>query len=97
MSIFIPIISSALPIYDVVSSKLNDSLNTDKQNLGGLQVNIQKSEQKFNVKLFMVSLFSVFMGASIYLVFPYGMLTMKVVMFISVFSALLVGFMSGVL
>ena len=97
MSIVVPLISSALPIYDFVTGNIIDYLNPDKINMSSMQVNIKKSKNTFDIKMFLVAFFSVFIGSSIYIIFPYAMLTMKVSLFIGVFSTLLCCFMGGIL
>ncbi len=95
IGIFIPVISSIIPIKRALSKSLNDSLNVQRSKNSGVMITFTDNKSKNLVPYIIFGSISVAFGASIYYFLPLGLLSLNIGMILAIFIAILLGMMTG--
>mgnify|MGYP000368415639 CR=1 FL=1 len=96
IGIFIPLLSSIVPIKRAISKNLTDALNTQRSaKSAGLLVTFTDNDSNNLIPYILFGSITVLFGISIYYFLPLGLLTMNIGMVLGIFIAILMGMLLG--
>ena len=95
IGIFIPILSSIIPIKRAMSKNLLDSLNTQRAKNTGVVITFTENSTKNIVPYVIFGTITVLFGISIYYFLPLSLLTQNIGMILAIFITILLGMMFG--
>ena len=95
IGIFIPLLSSIVPIKRAISKNLTDALNTQRANNSGIIVTFTNNSSKNIIPYVLFGSITVLFGISIYYFLPLSLLTMNFGMVLAIFITILMGMLLG--
>ena len=95
IGIFIPLLSSIIPIKRALSTNLNDALNVQRAKNPGVVISFVNNESKNVIPHVIFGTIAVLFGTSIYYLLPLGLLQQNFGMILSIFFMLLFGMILG--
>ena len=91
----IPIISSIIPVYRALDQQLNESLDTNRAKVSGIQITITESGKQQIASYLIVGSICVVYGVGIYYLLPLSLLTGNLTLILYVFFFILMGMILG--
>ena len=95
IGIFIPLLSSIIPIKRALSKNLNDALNVQRSKNSGLVISLVDNERKNVVPHVIFGTIAVLFGTSIYYFLPLSLMKQNTGMILSIFFMILFGMILG--
>ena len=95
IGIFIPLLSSIIPIKRALSANLNDALNVQRSKNSGLVISFVNNERKNVIPHVIFGTLAVLFGTSIYFFLPLSLLKQNIGMILSIFFMILFGMILG--
>lgn len=96
LGIFVPVVSAIFPIRHALGQNLHDSLDTKRQKVQAVSVDLERSEDKsFSWSLMIIGLSLSGFGFAVYYVVPLSLLTMDLTLLLNIFFFILIGMLMG--
>ena len=95
LGVFIPTLSSIIPVKRAIQKPLIDSLNTQRSKNSGVLVTITNNESKNTVPYLLFGTVTVCFGISIYYVMPLALISQSLGLILIIFLIILLGMMTG--
>lgn len=95
LGLFIPLLSSIIPIQSALSKNLVESLNSQRSKTKGSVVTIDENGKMSKVPFLIMGLFGTGAGISIFYLLPTSLLSFNIALLLQIFFMILLGMVAG--